>query len=89
MNLIISQHAIDRAFERFKMDASALKFFAKKAINQGIDILESPLKDSYIEKSKKHNGSKAFLLADKIFVFQQNKLITVMPIQFLAGQYVA
>lgn len=83
-NIKISDHAKERAYERFGIDASQLKFFANKSLNEGIDVFQDPvLRDIFLAKSKKHEPSGIYLLEGKVFVFKEDVLITVYPLSFV------
>lgn len=81
----LTKHSKERAWERFQMDASSLKFHANKALEQGINILlDETLRPMYLRKALKNDGSIAYLLEDKIYVFQNESLVTVMPLSYLS-----
>ena len=67
------------------MDASQLTYLSNKALNQGINVLlDETLRPMYLRKAMKNDGSIAYLLEDKLYVFIDNNLVTVMPLSFLS-----
>lgn len=83
-NFKISDHARERAYERFNMDASQLKFYANKSLNDGIDVFQDPsLRDMFLEKSEDKEPSGIYLLEGKVYVFKDDVLVTVYPLSFV------
>jgi hypothetical protein len=81
----ISDHARERAYERFKIDASQLKFLANKALDAGIDVFQDEtLRDMFLEKSENKNPSGIYLYEGIVYVFIDDILITVYPLSFVS-----
>lgn len=83
-DITITKHAIDRAWQRFRMDASQLKYNANKSLDEGIDVLQDEiLRPMALKKAEKHNASGMYLYQGNIYMFKDEALVSVMPLVYL------
>lgn len=88
-NVKISEHARQRAYERFNMDASQLKFYSNKALDEGIDVFQDEaLREMFLEKSENKNPSGIYLFEGVCYVFSDDVLVTVYPLSFV-NEYIS
>jgi len=75
----LSEHAIDRARERFKWNRSALERMTAKALAEGVGSgdFSGSLK-RYLDKLQIQHRHRDVILGDVIFVFGNETLITVL-----------
>lgn len=82
-DVILTDHAIERAEERMKWNAKTLLRMANKAFVEGLteDRLDGAVQ-SYIRRKMEHRDSGAVLLVkgDVAYLFQGNTLITVLSV---------
>lgn len=77
MKAKLTDHAIARAKDRFKMKPNTLQRLANKALTKGVDCFD--MKDDvgfFLQKSCKV-GQSMRVYGDKVFVFGGRHLVTV------------
>lgn len=80
----ITEHAKIRAWERAQMDASQLKYHAQKCLDDGIDALQDEvLRPLCLNKARKYNNSAMYLHQGNIYVFVEDILVTLFPLNYL------
>lgn len=75
----ITRHAEIRAHERFGWDCAELRRKAELSLTDGIYIFFDEVLESIFASCKK-NGGLPYLHGGVIFVFDDEKLVTVYPI---------
>lgn len=84
----LSQHSIERAWERFRMDRSQLIMKANKALDDGSDLSQDPvMKEMTMRRVKKHKPSGMYMLDGIVYIFKDDTLATVLPVEFLYDPY--
>jgi hypothetical protein len=83
IDAIVTRHANKRIRERVGISKSASKNLAKKVLKDGLDSseLEGKIKE-YVDKvsSKSKNGNNIKFFNDKIYIFANEFLLTVIPL---------
>lgn len=90
-DVIITNHAYDRAKERLSLSSSALERFASKAFKEGIKHSDTKGKlNKYITKiwgaTKEVNNIRIY--GENVFLFVDNKLITLYQIPNELKRYI-
>lgn len=85
MNIIISRHARERGQERFGASSKQIREWAVKSLTEGIDILsDETLRPMAINKARKYNASGMYMFEGRVFIFVDNIVVTVYPVQWLS-----
>lgn len=87
-NIKLSEHAIERAWERGRVDRSQLIYLANKALEEGINAtLDETMRPLIKNRLEKHQPSGVYLLDGYVYIFKDDTLVTFMPLSFLADQF--
>lgn len=86
-NIRLSDHAIERAWERGRIDRSQLMHLANKALDQGINAsLDETMRPLIKKRLEKHEPSGVYLLDGYVYIFKDDTLATFMPLSYLADR---
>ena len=80
MNIWITKHAVDRALERFGWDTHKLFNQAIKSLNDGLYVLDDETLYPMFIESATYGGGLPYMYEGVVFVFDEDRLITVYPI---------
>lgn len=78
--VIITDHAYDRAKERFSLSAKSLDRMAPKALRQGIGISDCKGELKKYIGSLQKEAAQVRIYGEVIYLFYDNKLITVYKV---------
>lgn len=79
-NIKITNHARKRAQERMGWDKKQLKIVASEAVTEGVYALHDETMREIMYKTCKYNGGIPYLYKGAVFVFVEDRLITVYTI---------
>lgn len=83
----LSTHAIERAWQRGRMDRSQLMYYANKALDEGINALtDETMREMIKKRVEKHQPSGVYLLDGNVYIFKDDALVTFMPLDFLPDE---
>nr|BFD64898.1 hypothetical protein BdHM001_35790 [Bdellovibrio sp. HM001] len=77
----ISDHAVERARERFGLSPSQIAEKAWRSLEDGLDVLSDPtLRKTCLAKAERHNSSGMYLYEGIVFAFCDEVVATVYPV---------